>query len=118
MIQRGQDPFIADKMEERMQEAGFDIVGCIKKDTFPGKMMHHFIISDTDTFYIGKPDQLNREFLWDLRNIFKSGQAFLAEQLQISDEKYPAFLDQFVVGLQQDPPARWSLVFTTGRKPF
>jgi hypothetical protein len=121
MVERGQEPYIADKMANHMEEAGFDIVHCIKKDTFPGKKRkrkiarHHLNIDNH--FCIGKPDQLNQEFLWDLRSIFKSGQPFLADDLGISDDKYPAFLDQLVAELQQqDIPSKWSMVSTMGRK--
>jgi hypothetical protein len=56
--------------------------------------------------------------LSDLHSIFKTAQPFLSEQLEISDDKYPAFLEQFVNELQQDPPSQWSMASTMGRKPF
>ncbi|KAI7865985.1 S-adenosyl-L-methionine-dependent methyltransferase [Mucor mucedo] len=101
MLERGQEPYISDEMKKTMELAEFEVVHCVKKHT-----------------YLGRPDHLNREFLWDIRSIFKSGQAFLAESFDISNEKYPAFLDQLTAECQKLPETRWSMVSTMGRKPF
>lgn len=101
MVEREQEPYVADKMKEYMEAANFEVVHNIKKDSFPGRS-----------------DHLNREFLWDLRAIFKSGQPFLAEHLEISPEDYPAFLDQLVAECQKQPESKWSMVSTLSKKPL
>ncbi|CEP14923.1 hypothetical protein [Parasitella parasitica] len=101
MIERGQEPYIADEMKKYMELEGFEVVHCVKKHSFPGR-----------------PDHLNREFLWDIRSIFKSGQPFLGEHLQVPNEEYPQFLDQLVANCQEQPEPIWSMVSTMGRKPF
>ncbi|EPB87591.1 hypothetical protein HMPREF1544_05573 [Mucor circinelloides 1006PhL] len=101
MIERGQEPYIADEMKKYMELEGFEVVHCVKKHSF-----------------LGRPDHLNREFLWDIRSIFKSGQPFLGEHLQVPNEKYPQFLDQLVANCQEQPESRWSMVSTMGRKPM
>jgi hypothetical protein len=69
-------------------------------------------------YFIGRSDHLNREFLWDLKNIFKSGQPFLAEHLKVPAEKYPTFLEEFVKEMKMNlPETQWSIVQTIGRKP-
>lgn len=37
MLERGQEPYIADKMKDNMALAGFKVIQHIKKETFPGK---------------------------------------------------------------------------------
>lgn len=70
-------------------------------------------------YCVGRHDHLNREFMWDIRSIFKSGQKFLAEHLEISIENYPAFLDQLVSECEKLPEeTTWSIVSTMGRKPL
>ncbi|GAA5799959.1 hypothetical protein HPULCUR_005380 [Helicostylum pulchrum] len=102
MIERDQEPYIADEIKNLLKLANFEVVQCLKKDS-----------------YLGRPDHLNREFLWDIRSIFKSGQTFLAEHLDISIENYPTFLDQLVAECQKLPDATtWSMVSTAGRKPL
>ncbi|KAG2234320.1 S-adenosyl-L-methionine-dependent methyltransferase [Thamnidium elegans] len=102
MIERDQEPYIADEMKNLLKLANFEVVQCVKKDS-----------------YLGRSDHLNREFLWDIRSIFKSGQTFLAEHLDISIENYPAFLDQLVAECQKLPDVTtWSMVSTAGRKPL
>jgi hypothetical protein len=66
----------------------------------------------------GRPEHLHREFLWDLRCIFKGAQAFLAEKLGVSEEQYPQFLDALTTELQKQPESNWSQVATLGRKPL
>lgn len=56
--------------------------------------------------------------MWDLRSIFKSGQPFLAEHLEVSAEDYPAFLDKLVNECSKQPEAKWSLVSNLCRKPL
>ncbi|KAI8888804.1 S-adenosyl-L-methionine-dependent methyltransferase [Backusella circina FSU 941] len=101
MIERGQEPYICFEIKNHLENAGYDVVEHIKRDTFPGRA-----------------DHLNREFLWDLRSVFKSGQPFLAEPLNICNEKYPAFLERLVIEIQKKPEAQWSMTSTVGRKPF
>lgn len=38
LIERNQEPAICDKIKDIMQEAGFDILSCVKKHTYPGKI--------------------------------------------------------------------------------
>lgn len=37
MVEREQEPYVADKMKEYMEAANFEVVHNIKKDSFPGK---------------------------------------------------------------------------------
>ncbi|KAI7903829.1 S-adenosyl-L-methionine-dependent methyltransferase [Cokeromyces recurvatus] len=101
MLKREQEPFIANKMKDFMKLAGFDAVKSIKKNV-----------------YLGRPDQVNREFLWDLRTLVKSIQPFFAEQAQISDEKYPQYLDDLITNCQKQPECIWPMISTLGRKPL
>lgn len=36
MIERGQEPYIAEKMKSLMEQENFQVTHCVKKDTFPG----------------------------------------------------------------------------------
>jgi hypothetical protein len=36
MIERGQEPYIADKMKNLLELQEFEVTHCVKKDTFPG----------------------------------------------------------------------------------
>jgi regulator of RNase E activity RraB len=37
MIERGQEPYICFEIKNHIENAGYDIVEHIKRDTFPGK---------------------------------------------------------------------------------
>lgn len=37
MIERGQEPYIADDMKNYMELEGFEVVHCVKKHSFLGK---------------------------------------------------------------------------------
>lgn len=37
MIERGQEPYISDEMKKIMELAEFEVVHCVKKDTYLGK---------------------------------------------------------------------------------
>ncbi|ORE16249.1 S-adenosyl-L-methionine-dependent methyltransferase [Rhizopus microsporus] len=99
LIERNQEPAICDKIKDIMQEAGFDILSCVKKHTYPAR-----------------PDHLNREFLWDIKHIFKGCQPFLQDHLGLTTEQYPTFLQQLVTECQKSPEPRWDIVSTLGRK--
>ncbi|KAI8877542.1 S-adenosyl-L-methionine-dependent methyltransferase [Backusella circina FSU 941] len=101
VVESGQEPYIAFKMKECMETEGFEVISCIKKETYPGRSEH-----------------LSREFLWDLRCIFKGAQAFLSDKLGVSNEQYPQFLDALTTELQKQPESNWSMVATLGRKPL
>lgn len=117
MIERGQEPYISEKMKDNMELAGFNVVQVVKKDTFPGKSIPYKSTAKVIlNVCIGRPDQLNRDFLWDLQHIFKSGQTFLEKDLQIPTEKYPQFLNDLVANLQMQPESTWSMTATIGQK--
>jgi hypothetical protein len=121
MIEREQEPYIADKMKEYMESNNFQVVQSIKKDSYPGKFSIRALVYyslEKLIITLGRPDHLNREFLWDLRSIFKSGQPFLAEHLEISAEDYPAFLDKLVNECTKQPESKWSMVSNLCRKPL
>ncbi|KAI7875283.1 S-adenosyl-L-methionine-dependent methyltransferase [Lichtheimia hyalospora FSU 10163] len=99
MRSRGQEPYIAFTLESILKEAGFNFVKSIQRDT-----------------YLDKPDPLNREFLWDIRNIVKSTQPFLAGPLGVPPDQYSRFLDKFEAECQKPPGARWMIVINVAQK--
>ncbi|KAG1035125.1 hypothetical protein G6F46_013137 [Rhizopus delemar] len=100
LIEREQEPCIIDKMKGLMKEAGFDVIYYQKLPTYPGRS-----------------DRLNREFLWDVKHVFKNCQPFLKEHVKVKDEEYDAFLDRFVEECQKKPEVEWDFASTLGRKP-
>ncbi|KAL0075687.1 S-adenosyl-L-methionine-dependent methyltransferase [Phycomyces blakesleeanus] len=100
MIDRGQEPRILGLFPDVLKEAQFER-----------------ITQDNRVAHLSKPDHINREFLWDMINIFKSAQAFLSKKLDIPEEKYPGFLQQAYKECQKSPGAEWVLGITVGRKP-
>ncbi|KAG0740013.1 hypothetical protein G6F57_010653 [Rhizopus arrhizus] len=99
LIERDQEPCIADKMKEFIQNTGLEIVCYTKKHTYPGR-----------------PDHLNREFLWDIKNIFKNCQPFLQDHLNLTSQQYPDFLEQVVKECQKSPEPRWDVVSILSKK--
>ncbi|KAG1137239.1 hypothetical protein G6F37_010947 [Rhizopus arrhizus] len=100
LIEREQEPCIIDKVKELMKLAGFDVIYYKKLPTYPGRS-----------------DRLNREFLWDVKHVFKNCQPFLKEHVKVKDEEYDDFLDRFVQECQKKPEVEWDFASTLGRKP-
>ncbi|KAI8082674.1 S-adenosyl-L-methionine-dependent methyltransferase [Gilbertella persicaria] len=101
MLERGQEPFAYDKINQYLSEAGFEIV-------------HH----EHKPIDFSKQDSVSKEFLWDMKGIFKSGQPYLAESLGVPNERYDAFLDRLVIEFQKPPACFWPISSTVGRKPL
>ncbi|KAI8391520.1 S-adenosyl-L-methionine-dependent methyltransferase [Radiomyces spectabilis] len=101
ILKRGQEPYIAFKIQALLEETGYHVVASVKKDA-----------------YLGRQDHLNREFLWDICNIFKSAQPFLTEPLGIAPDTYGQFLRELCTNCQATPEARWTLATTVAQKPL
>ncbi|KAI8145969.1 S-adenosyl-L-methionine-dependent methyltransferase [Fennellomyces sp. T-0311] len=101
MQERGQEPYIAFKLGPIMEEAQIRPVKC-----------------DRRTTYLSKPDQLNREFLWDIVNIVRGTQPFLTGPLGVSPDKYQQFLQKFEHECKQAPGAEWELAINLGQKAY
>ncbi|ORZ11941.1 S-adenosyl-L-methionine-dependent methyltransferase [Absidia repens] len=101
MESRDQDPWIAQKIPGCLKTAGFEIIETTTKD-----------------IYLGKSDSINREFLWDVINIYKSIKPYMAAQLNIQgDKEYDEFLNRLAIECQQEPQAMWDMTSTLARKP-
>ncbi|KAI9029644.1 S-adenosyl-L-methionine-dependent methyltransferase [Phycomyces nitens] len=100
MVDRGQEPGILYVFPELMENANFQEV-----------------TQDKRIAHLSQPDHINREFLWDMINIFKSAQPFLSKKLGIPEENYPGFLQQAYKECQKSPGAEWVLGITVGQKP-
>ncbi|KAG0173195.1 hypothetical protein DFQ30_008584 [Apophysomyces sp. BC1015] len=96
----GQDPHVAKKLGMLVEQAGFDV-------------LHHEI---KDAPLRGS-DRLNREFLWDIAMIFKTGEQMLLGPLGLTSEEYPQFLDRLCKECQKLPEAKWCFGLCFGRKP-
>lgn len=112
LIERDQDPCISDKIKEFIKEAGFEIICSTKRHTFPGKPP--FVLSTTNL--LGRLDHLNREFLWDIKNIFKNCRPFVQDHLGLTSDQYPDFLEQIVQESRKAPEPQWDVVSILGRK--
>ncbi|KAI7901596.1 S-adenosyl-L-methionine-dependent methyltransferase [Cokeromyces recurvatus] len=96
---RGQDPYIMYKLESLLESNHFYI--------------YHFERKD---IYLGKPDPLSREFLWDVCNIFKAAQMAIQTPLGYTQNNYHQFLDILYKELQKQPDATWSFSVCVGQK--
>ncbi|KAI7850762.1 S-adenosyl-L-methionine-dependent methyltransferase [Circinella umbellata] len=101
MRERGQEPYIAFKLKELMEQVNIDFIKSDQRDT-----------------YLSKTDQLSREFLWDIVNIVRSAQPFLTGPLGITPDKFPQFLKRFEHECKQPPGAQWLIAINLGQKPF
>ncbi|CAO3673606.1 unnamed protein product [Rhizopus stolonifer] len=99
LIERDQEPCISDKIKELIKKAGFEIICNTKRHTFPGRL-----------------DHLNREFLWDIKNIFKNCRPFVQNHLGLTSDQYPDFLEQIVQESRKVPEPQWDVVSILGRK--
>lgn len=95
----GQESYIAHKLDTLMQSVNLSVLHFENKDV-----------------YLGKPDPLSKEFLWDACTIFKTAQAALQEPLGYNSENYSQFLDTLYKELQKEPDAIWSFSICIGRK--
>ncbi|KAI8638062.1 S-adenosyl-L-methionine-dependent methyltransferase [Parasitella parasitica] len=96
---RGQEPYIAFKLQSLLESQMFQLEHYENKDVF-----------------LGKPDPLSREFLWDACNILKSAQPVLQDPLGCNADNYPQFLDKLYRELQKKPDAMWSFSICAGKK--
>lgn len=106
-----------------MKEAGFNFIKSIQRDTYLGMFVCSYQKANLQLSMIipssvvaDKPDPLNREFLWDIRNIVKSTQPFLAGPLGIPPDQYSKFLDKFEAECQKPPGAKWMIVINVAQK--
>lgn len=121
MQERGQEPYIAYKLGPIMEEAQLTPLKCDRRIAYLSKFTgirrelkyKVFLISIS-----GKPDQLNREFLWDVINIIRGTQPFLNGPLGVSPENYPQFLRKFEHECKQAPGAEWEIAINLGQKAF
>ncbi|KAI8993612.1 S-adenosyl-L-methionine-dependent methyltransferase [Pilobolus umbonatus] len=96
---RGQEPYIAYKLPSLLENLDFYVSHVENND-----------------IYLGKPNAVSREFLWDVCNIFKSAEVFLADALGYSSDDYPEFLTLLCTELQKQPDAMWSFSIIVGQK--
>ncbi|KAI9472276.1 MAG: S-adenosyl-L-methionine-dependent methyltransferase [Benjaminiella poitrasii] len=96
---RGQEPYIVHKMRSLLESQHFHVCHFENKD-----------------IYLGKPDPLSREFLWDACCIFKAAQAVLQIPLGCTPDNYQQFLDKLYKEFQKQPDAMWSFSVCIGQK--
>ncbi|KAI8885619.1 S-adenosyl-L-methionine-dependent methyltransferase [Backusella circina FSU 941] len=96
---RGQEPYVAFKLDSLMKNAMFNLTYFENKDV-----------------YLGRPDPLSKEFLWDGYNIFKAVDSVLAQHMGFNLETFPNFLDTLYKEMQGKPEATWSFSICIGRK--
>ncbi|KAI9025273.1 S-adenosyl-L-methionine-dependent methyltransferase [Phycomyces nitens] len=98
---QGQEPFIADKLDEYLAQSGF-------------RVLH----DETKSVFLGRPGAVNNEFVWVLRSMLNSGMSFFLERMKMSPEDYPAFVDSFCEQLgYPHEETEWSFVYVLGQKP-
>ncbi|KAI8971359.1 S-adenosyl-L-methionine-dependent methyltransferase [Pilobolus umbonatus] len=96
---RGQDPFIGSKLSTLLEAMDFNII--------------HY---ENKGVYLGNPDPLSKEFLWDATNIFKAVEPILRGVLGHTEETYPHFLDILYRELQKQPETLWRWFICVGQK--
>lgn len=96
---RGQDPFIASKLDSLLETSDFSIIHCEDKSV-----------------NLGTPDPLSKEFLWDVTNIFKATEPVIRGALGYTEETYPVFLDILYKELQKQPETFWRWFICIGQK--
>ncbi|ORZ03085.1 S-adenosyl-L-methionine-dependent methyltransferase [Syncephalastrum racemosum] len=101
MVDRGQEPYIASKLGGILERNSFKVVEEVTRDAF-----------------LSRKDKVNREFLWDMVNIFKGAQPFLAEKLGITEADFPTFLEKFCADCKKAIPeeAVWSITIYISQK--
>ncbi|KAL0092639.1 S-adenosyl-L-methionine-dependent methyltransferase [Phycomyces blakesleeanus] len=98
---QGQEPSIADKLDEYLAESGF-------------RVLH----DETKSVFLGRPGGVNDEFIWVLRSMLQSGEAFFLDRMGMNSEDYPAFVDSFCEQLHfPHEETEWSFVYVLGQKP-
>ncbi|KAI8067058.1 S-adenosyl-L-methionine-dependent methyltransferase [Gongronella butleri] len=101
MDDKGQMPFIADHLDQVLTEAKLEVLELDKK-----------------MVDLGDPSPTNRECLWDVINVLRSTQPFMAPLLGYdTDEAYVEFTKQFAIEAQMDPHAYWKVARALGQKP-
>ncbi|CAO3694452.1 unnamed protein product [Rhizopus stolonifer] len=99
IIDRGQDPYIAFKMDKTVQCANFNIL--------------HF---ETKDINYSKTDPLTKEFLWIIVKLLKSCEPVIAPRVKDLAETYEFFLEKFREELQMKPEAIWTFHRCVGQK--
>ncbi|KAI9276302.1 S-adenosyl-L-methionine-dependent methyltransferase [Sporodiniella umbellata] len=99
LIERNQDPYIYERIKDLIEEAGFEVIHHTQRHTYPGRS-----------------DHLNRDFLWDIKNIFKNCRPFLQDYLNLTSDQYPNFLERIEQECKESPEPRWDVVSVLGKK--
>ncbi|ORX57591.1 S-adenosyl-L-methionine-dependent methyltransferase [Hesseltinella vesiculosa] len=93
MEAHGQHPFVVDYLHGLLEAAGFDVIDLDKR-----------------MVDLGERGPLNRACLWNVVDVVKSTQPFMASLLGYeTDEAYTAFTHQFAIECQMDPHAYWKV---------
>lgn len=126
MIDREQEPYIASKLGGILERNSFKVVEEVTRDAFLSKQIHHYIRDNNKEkradfvihHFTGRKDKVNREFLWDMVNIFKGAQPFLAEKLGITEAEFPTFLEKFCAECKKTVPeeAIWTITIYISQK--
>ncbi|KAI8332087.1 S-adenosyl-L-methionine-dependent methyltransferase [Chlamydoabsidia padenii] len=102
MKSRGQDPHIHLKIRSLLQDAEFQMIETITKDV-----------------NLGHSDQISRDFLLDVVNVYKSIKPYMASLLNLkTDAEYDEFLNRFAIECQQEPQTMLDLTSNLARKPL
>ncbi|KAI8069726.1 S-adenosyl-L-methionine-dependent methyltransferase [Gongronella butleri] len=61
-------------------------------------------------------DPLCKDFMYDVIQIFQTAEPYLAKQLAIPPDQFPAFMHQLTQECQKEPPVHWSFVLCAAQK--
>lgn len=67
-------------------------------------------------FSVGRPGSVNEKYLFNTIHVFKGMLPNLAEDLELTPDKFDDFLEKFSQHLKE-PNSVWQIGFTYGRKP-
>ncbi|KAI9275558.1 S-adenosyl-L-methionine-dependent methyltransferase [Phascolomyces articulosus] len=101
MYERNQEPFVSQKMDKIMANVNYNVL--------------HYELKD---IYLGKQDNLSREFVHDICCIFTGAEPVLSKALNVPTEEWPAFVKKLGIEMQKQPDAMWSYGVCFAQKPI